>query len=621
MEGNINGGASSSRHNGRQRKQHQRAMRFVEVGNDSGPAQHGSAREQERQQQQQKRQRQKKSQMKNYHDGRVAAAPTPTPIDATATNGKDKGAEQQQQQQQQENQISFRKELHGIACSQVLDAINVAFPHFNDRMTPIQHLTIPAVLRDGHNMAHDVMSRASTGSGKTVAFLVPCVDFLCRRLLQTATAGTAGGNARRRTAGAMVLCPTRELALQTAQVAQKLLDGVAKVDSRMALCAVVTIGGNNKNREAEELRGGCDLLIATPGRVLDHLNDGSLAIGRTDGSFRYLVLDEADQLLDIGFEHDLRKIIAMLPAQRSTMLFSATLTRKVEALVRVSLRMDRLISVGVDDDAAQQLKQNVSTLVQKYTVVPAEFRIAALLAILDAHKDNKIVVFVAIKAAVTFLGKVLQGVGVRNVRTLQGNHAQQRRTKTFNEFMSDPSPGVLVATDVAARGLDFPDVDLVVQCDLPEEWEQYFHRAGRTARAGRAGVALLMMTPRERDSCLGLLHLRLKEGADDDDESKRITEMALPASYTELADYQMRIASIVSSDPDLMRYTTGIPAQYSKVSQMHGKRIGLRHDTFDKNAVRNSFGLKSGRGHRDQSDPTRRRRTARGQSWRRGKSS
>lgn len=277
--------------------------------------------------------------------------------------------------------------------------------------------------------------------------------------------------------------------------------------------------------------------------------------------------------------------------------------------------MDRLINVGIEDgngDAtlgdrsdAHLLERNVSTLVQKFVVVPADARLAAVIAILSAHQDSKIVLFVSVKSSVLFLGMVLEKIGLGNIRTLHGSMKQKKRTNIFFEFMNNRTPGVLVATDVAARGLDFPDVDLVIQCDLPNDWEQYLHRSGRTARAGRAGMALLMLTPRERGSCLGMLQKRLKENAKD--KTQRITEMPLSVSKDELQRYQDRLTAVVTGDTELSSFASDIPAQYRKFSQMHGKRIGLSHAHFDENAVRSSFGL-SGSAAKGQPRPRSRRR-------------
>ena len=250
------------------------------------------------------------------------------------------------------------------------------------------------------------------------------------------------------------------------------------------------MGGANRRTEAERLAKGVNIVIATPGRLLDHLQN-------TKG-FRFrnllaLVMDEADRILEQGFEDDLRQIVRALPTERQTMLFSATQTKKVEDLARTAIDTERAVYVEVPSVTSLA---TVSGLEQGYVTVPSERRFLLLFTFLKKNRNKKVMVFFSSCNSVKFHGELLNYIDVP-VMDIHGKQKQQRRTTTFFQFCKAKT-GTLLCTDVAARGLDIPEVDWIVQFDPPDDPKEYIHRVGRTARgATGAGRALLFLTPEE----------------------------------------------------------------------------------------------------------------------------
>ncbi len=332
-------------------------------------------------------------------------------------------------------------------------------------MTEVQARCIPPLLA-----GHDVLGAARTGSGKTLAFLIPAIEML-HRLRFKPRNGT----------GVIIVSPTRELALQIFGVAKELL---AHHNHTFG----IVMGGANRKAEAEKLQKGVCLLVATPGRLLDHLQNTQ---GFIVDNLKALVIDEADRILEVGFEEEMKQIVQLLPRERQTLLFSATQTTKVEDLARVSLKKAPLyINVHSESTVATN-----ATLEQGYVVCPSHRRFLLLFTFLKKNASKKIIVFFSSCNAVKYYSDLFNYIDLP-VLDLHGKQKQTKRTATFFEFMNAPS-GVLLCTDVAARGLDIPLVDWIVQFDPTDDPKEYIHRVGRTARAGGRGKALLFLLPSE----------------------------------------------------------------------------------------------------------------------------
>ncbi|KAF8845395.1 DEAD-domain-containing protein [Paxillus ammoniavirescens] len=335
-----------------------------------------------------------------------------------------------------------------------------------ETMTPVQAKTIPPLLA-----GKDVLGAAQTGSGKTLAFLIPAVELLHRMKFKP-----------RNGTGIVIVSPTRELALQIFGVAKDLMAYHSQTFG-------IVIGGANRRAEAEKLEKGVNLVVATPGRLLDHLQNTKGFVFR---NLKALVIDEADRILEIGFEEEIKKIISILPNDgRQSMLFSATQTTKVQDLARISLRPGPLL-IDVDK---QEATSTVSTLSQGYVVCPSDRRFLLLFTFLKKNSKKKIIVFFSSCNSVKYHGELLNYIDVP-VLDLHGKQKQQKRTNTFFEFINAES-GILLCTDVAARGLDIPRVDWIIQYDPPDDPRDYIHRVGRTARAGKVGKSLLFLLESE----------------------------------------------------------------------------------------------------------------------------
>ncbi|CAD6207108.1 unnamed protein product [Miscanthus lutarioriparius] len=339
-------------------------------------------------------------------------------------------------------------------------------------LTQIQARSIPHLLE-----RKDVMGAAKTGSGKTLAFLIPAIELLYH-LPFSPRNGT----------GVVVVCPTRELAIQTHNVAKELM----KYHSQTL---GYVIGGNNRRSEADQLAKGVNLLVATPGRLLDHLQNTKSFIYKM---LKCLVIDEADRILEQNFEEDMKQIFKRLPQNRQTVLFSATQTPEVEKFAKLSFEKneeskEKPVYVGVDDDKS---KATVEGLQQGYCVISSEKRFLVLYAFLKKKQNKKIMVFFSSCNSVKFHAELLNFLGIE-CSDIHGKQKQQKRTTTFFSFCK-AEKGILLCTNVAARGLDIPDVDYIVQYDPPDEPKDYIHRVGRTARGEKGkGSALLFLLPEE----------------------------------------------------------------------------------------------------------------------------
>ena len=321
-------------------------------------------------------------------------------------------------------------------------------------LTEVQARCIPLILR-----GLDILAEAKTGSGKTLAFLIPCVEVLSR----------AGFKSHSGT-GTIVIGPTRELCQQTEGVLLKLTKF-----TNGAVTALCCIGGVNRKTEGYKLASGVMIVISTPGRLLDHLK---LTTDWQTRNLLTLCIDEADRVLDNGFEEDLREIVHLLPVKRQTLLFSATQTTRVEQLARVSFRREPVF-VSLKPKSSQA---TVDTLEQGYVVCPSAMRFLVLYHFLRKYRDKKIIVFFSSRTSVSFHSELLNYIDVPCVG-FHGKQKQHQRSATYMQFCNAPS-GTLLTTDVSSRGLDIPRVDWIVQYDPPDDPVKYIHRVGANGSRG-----------------------------------------------------------------------------------------------------------------------------------------
>lgn len=332
--------------------------------------------------------------------------------------------------------------------------------------TPIQLKAIPVVLQK-----RDLMARAQTGTGKTAGFTLPLLQLL------NATPHISG----KRSIRALILTPTRELAAQVEE-------SVINYGKHLTLKSAVVFGGVNINPQFQKLNRGVDILVATPGRLLDLVHQKKANLSKVE----ILVLDEADHMLDMGFIHDVKRIIALLPKQRQNLLFSATFTDDIKALAAGLLHKPLLVEVTLNNTPAELVNQVVHFVDRK--------RKRELLSFLIGSKRwNRVLVFTRTKHGANHLAEQLLKDGI-NTAAIHGNKSQGARTKALAEFKNGVV-SVLVATDIAARGLDIDQLPHVVNFELPNIPEDYIHRIGRTGRAGNKGTAISLVCIDE----LGLL--------------------------------------------------------------------------------------------------------------------
>jgi ATP-dependent RNA helicase DeaD len=329
--------------------------------------------------------------------------------------------------------------------------------------TPIQREAIPLLLE-----GRDILAEAPTGTGKTAAFALP--------ILQRITIGQAGPNST----SALIVVPTRELAMQVAEAFHV-------YGKTLGARVVPVYGGQPIGQQLRGLRRGVDVVVATPGRAVDHLKRGSLSFDAA----RVVVLDEADEMLDMGFAEDLDTILSATPADRQTALFSATISPTITRIAKRHLRDPARITVRAEKRAGD----GVALVRQTAYVVRRVDKLAALCRILDVEDPASTLVFARTRGEVDDLAEALSSRG-HDAGALHGGLAQEARDRIMGRFR-DGSLDVLVATDVAARGLDIEHVSHVVNFDVPSDPDAYVHRIGRTGRAGREGVAITLVEPRE----------------------------------------------------------------------------------------------------------------------------
>ncbi|MDH5352814.1 MAG: DEAD/DEAH box helicase [Gammaproteobacteria bacterium] len=327
--------------------------------------------------------------------------------------------------------------------------------------SPIQAQAIPAIMQ-----GQDVMGAAQTGTGKTAGFTLPILELLSQ--------GHAASNNQVR---ALILTPTRELAAQVG-------DSVATYGANLSLRSAVVFGGVKINPQMMKLRKGVDILVATPGRLLDLYGQNAVKFNKIE----ILVLDEADRMLDMGFIHDIKKILALLPKQRQNLMFSATFSDQIRKLAKGLVNNPVEISVTPRNSAVKAVEQLVLP-------VDKAKKSALLTHLIKQNKWQQVLVFSRTKHGANRLTRHLEGKGIK-AAAIHGNKSQSARTKALADFKQNKTT-VLVATDIAARGLDISQLPHVVNFDLPNVAEDYVHRIGRTGRAGAKGHAVSLVSADE----------------------------------------------------------------------------------------------------------------------------
>jgi superfamily II DNA/RNA helicase len=331
--------------------------------------------------------------------------------------------------------------------------------------TPIQAEAIPIALA-----GRDLMGAAQTGTGKTAGFSLPILQRLMSQ--QSASVSPARHPVR-----ALILAPTRELADQ-------IYENVRVYAQYTHLRCTVVFGGVDMNPQTEALRRGVEIVIATPGRLLDHVQQKSIHLGQV----QVLVLDEADRMLDMGFLPDLQRIINLLPKQRQNLMFSATFSEDIKKLANSFMHEPQLVEVARRNATADNVTQTV------YTVSEADKQ-RALAHLIQSHAVEQLIVFVNTKLGASRLARRLEREGI-SATAIHGDRSQAERLKALEDFKAGQIKA-LVATDVAARGLDIADMPCVINYDVPNNAEDYVHRIGRTGRAGASGIAITLMAPDE----------------------------------------------------------------------------------------------------------------------------
>jgi ATP-dependent RNA helicase DeaD len=324
--------------------------------------------------------------------------------------------------------------------------------------SPIQASAIPVLLE-----GHDVVGQSQTGSGKTAAFAIPAIE-LCQ--------------AADRSVQVLILCPTRELATQVADEVHKL------TAHKRGIHAVPIYGGASYERQFFELKKGVQIVIGTPGRLMDHMDRGTLDLSNV----KMVILDEADRMLDMGFREDIEKILRSTPTERQTVFFSATVSKQIRDLIERHSNSPKSVKI-------EQRELTVPTVEQWYYEVPQRMKFEALLRLVDFHGFKLGIIFCNTQRMVDELADDLIAQGFSADR-LHGGIAQAQRTRVMNKFKKAEFE-FLVATDVAARGIDVDELELVVNYDLPYDAEDYVHRIGRTGRAGRKGMAVTFVSGRD----------------------------------------------------------------------------------------------------------------------------
>lgn len=402
--------------------------------------------------------------------------------------------------------------------------------------TEIQKAGIPISLK-----GHDVLGAAKTGSGKTLAFLIPVIEALWRQQWSSIDG-----------LGALIISPTRELAYQTFEV-------LCKIGCKHDLSAGLIIGGKDLKHEQERIRR-TNIVVCTPGRLLQHMDETP---DFTCNSLQVLVLDEADRILDLGFAATLNAIIENLPEERQTMLYSATQTRSVQDLARLSLQDPEYIAVHENSRTSTP-----KGLTQSYVVCELPEKLNFLYSFIRNHIKSKILVFVSSCKQVKFIYESFRRLrpGIP-LMALYGKQKQLKRVAIYNDFCKK-TEAVLFATDIAARGLDIPAVHWVIQLDCPEDANTYIHRAGRTARYQKNGQSLLVLLPSEEQEMIKAL------------EEKKIPINRIRVNPQKLGSIQKKLEAFCAQDLEIKQW-----AQKSIVSYARSVFLQSNKKIFDVNQL------------------------------------
>ena len=388
--------------------------------------------------------------------------------------------------------------------------------------SPIQQQAIPHLLS-----GHDLLGHAPTGTGKTAAFALPLI---------------ARADVELRSVQILTLTPTRELALQVA-------DAFRTYSSKLRDFRVLPIyGGQDYGPQLQHLRRGVHAVVGTPGRVMDHLRRGTLKLDQ----LRAVVLDEADEMLRMGFKDEVEWILEQTPSQRQVALFSATMPKEVENIARRHLHNPKEVSIKTKSATAETIRQ-------RYWPVSGLHKLDALTRILEVEPADGVLIFVRTKSATVELADKLKSRGY-STAAMNGDMAQRQREMTVDNFKRGKLD-ILVATDVAARGLDVDRISHVVNYDIPYDAEAYIHRIGRTGRAGRTGEAILFVAPRER-RMLGVIERATR---------KKIEQLKLPTTEAvnekRIADFKQKISDQLAQ-PDELVFMRGLVDQYQKDTEV-----------------------------------------------------
>ncbi|KAF8516044.1 DEAD-domain-containing protein [Gautieria morchelliformis] len=415
-------------------------------------------------------------------------------------------------------------------------------------MTDIQARSIPLALK-----GRDILGAARTGSGKTLAFLVPVLDILYRRKW-----GPQDG------LGALIISPTRELAMQ-------IFDVLRKIGGYHSFSAGLVIGGKNLKDERDRL-SRMNILVATPGRLLQHMDQ---TVGFECQNLQILVLDEADRILDMGFARSLNAIISHLPRHRQTLLFSATQTQSVKDLARLSL--DDPASVSVQE--AGSVVATPKNLEQHYLVCELDRKLDILYSFIKTHLKVKAIVFMSSGKQVRYVFetfcKMQPGIPLLH---LHGKQKQSKRLDIYQRFLSC-SHSVLLATDIVARGLDFPSVDWVVQLDAPEDADTYIHRVGRTARYESAGRGLLFLLPSEEEGMVKAL------------SAKGVEIARIKAKQSKIASIAHQLQNFAFKEPEIKYLGQRAFMSYMKSIYLHKDKSIFKLDELPADKFAESLGL------------------------------
>jgi ATP-dependent RNA helicase DeaD len=329
-----------------------------------------------------------------------------------------------------------------------------------EEATPVQSQTIPLIME-----GIDVIGQSQTGTGKTAAFAIPAIESI--------------DGTKRKVTQVLILCPTRELALQCCDEFRKF----AKY--KQGIRAVAVFGGQPIDYQISQLRQGAEIVVGTPGRIMDHMRRKTLKFD----SLSMVILDEADEMLNMGFREDIELILESVPKERQTVLFSATMPPEILRITKQYQKNPKLIKVDAPSLTVEGTEQY-------YCEVPKHMKMGALKNLVDYYDHQRTIIFCNTKRMVDDLADDLQGMGYL-VNGLHGDMKQSIRTRVIQNFKSGKLD-ILIATDVAARGLDVEDVEVVINFDIPQDVEYYIHRIGRTGRAGKTGVAFSLVTGRKQ---------------------------------------------------------------------------------------------------------------------------